>query len=43
MSDHLSEPRIRTVAVIGTHLPRHCGIATYTTDVCAAISAAYPQ
>jgi glycosyltransferase involved in cell wall biosynthesis len=43
MSDHLSEPRIRSVAVIGTHLPRHCGIATYTTDVCAALSAAYPH
>jgi glycosyltransferase involved in cell wall biosynthesis len=26
------------IAVIGNHLPRHCGIATFTTDLCAAIS-----
>lgn len=41
MSDQ-PEPRIRTVAVIGTHTPRQCGIATYTADVCAAIADAYP-
>ncbi len=29
------------VAVIGNYLPRHCGIATFTTDLCAAISAEY--
>jgi glycosyltransferase involved in cell wall biosynthesis len=27
--------------VIGNYLPRHCGIATFTTDLCAAISAEY--
>jgi hypothetical protein len=27
--------------VIGTYLPRQCGIATFTTDLCAAISAEY--
>ena len=26
------------VAVIGNYLPRHCGIATFTTDLCEAIS-----
>src|ERR1700756_643455 len=26
------------LAVIGNYLPRHCGIATFTTDLCAAIS-----
>ena len=25
------------IAVIGNYLPRHCGIATFTTDLCAAI------
>jgi len=25
--------------VIGNYLPRHCGIATFTTDLCSAISA----
>ena len=41
----LSENRgaaLRTVAVIGNYLPRQCGIATYTTDLCAAIAGGYP-
>src|SRR6266581_5560271 len=29
------------IAVIGNYLPRHCGIATFTTDLCGAISAEY--
>src|SRR5688572_7380187 len=29
------------IAVIGNYLPRHCGIATFTTDLCEAISAEY--
>jgi glycosyltransferase involved in cell wall biosynthesis len=29
------------IAVIGNHLPRQCGIATFTTDLCAAIAAEY--
>src|SRR5438477_1532758 len=29
------------IAVIGNHLPRQCGIATFTTDLCAALSAEY--
>src|SRR6266446_3426900 len=29
------------IAVIGNYLPRHCGIATFTTDLCTAISAEY--
>ena len=32
--------RVR-VAVIGNHLPRQCGIATFTTDLCDAIAAKY--
>ncbi len=27
--------------MIGNYLPRHCGIATFTTDLCEAISAEY--
>ncbi len=26
------EKRIRRVAVLGNHLPRQCGIATFTTN-----------
>jgi len=29
------------IAVIGNYLPRRCGIATFTTDLCAAISEEY--
>ena len=29
------------IAVIGNHLPRQCGIATFTTDLCDAIGAEY--
>jgi glycosyltransferase involved in cell wall biosynthesis len=29
------------IAVIGNYLPRQCGLATFTTDLCSAISAEY--
>jgi len=29
------------VAVVGNHLPRQCGIATFTTDLCDAIASEY--
>jgi len=29
------------IAVIGNHVPRQCGIATFTTDLCDAIAAEY--
>lgn len=29
------------IAVIGNYLPRQCGIATFTTDLCGALSAEY--
>ena len=29
------------IAVVGNHLPRQCGIATFTTDLCNAITAEY--
>ena len=35
-----SEPSLPSrIAVIGNYLPRQCGIATFTTDLCDAISA----
>jgi glycosyltransferase involved in cell wall biosynthesis len=33
---------IRKIAMLGNHLPRQCGIATFTTDLSAAIAAAHP-
>src|SRR5579864_1815527 len=38
----LSKPSLPSrIAVIGNYLPRQCGIATFTTDLCAAISTEY--
>ncbi|MGB5749115.1 MAG: glycosyl transferase family 1, partial [Desulfobacterales bacterium] len=34
---------IDSVAVIGTYLPRQCGIATFTTDLVEGISAEAPD
>src|ERR1700682_4507670 len=28
-------------AIVGNYLPRQCGIATFTTDLCSALSAEY--
>ena len=34
---------IRTIAMLGNHLPRHCGIATFTTDLAQAIVTEHPH
>ncbi len=34
---------IHTIAMLGNHLPRHCGIATFTTDLCDAIEREVPE
>jgi glycosyltransferase involved in cell wall biosynthesis len=34
---------IRRIAVIGNYLPRQCGIATFTTDLCESLASAYPE
>ena len=34
---------IRTIAMLGNHLPRQCGIATFTTDLSDAIAARAPE
>ncbi|MGZ3678244.1 MAG: glycosyltransferase [Ktedonobacterales bacterium] len=34
---------IRQIAVIGTHAPRQCGIATFTTDFCEALARQFPD
>jgi glycosyltransferase involved in cell wall biosynthesis len=42
--DALTAPAaIRTVAMVGNHLPRLCGIATFTTDLADAIQAERPS
>ena len=34
---------IRKIAFIGDYLPRKCGIATFTSDLCRAVAAQYPS
>src|SRR5438309_9643770 len=34
---------VRKIAFVGDHLPRKCGIATFTSDLLAAVAAAHPQ
>jgi glycosyltransferase involved in cell wall biosynthesis len=35
--------RVRKIAFVGDHLPRKCGIATFTTDLLAAVASSHPQ
>src|SRR5439155_1880711 len=34
---------ISRIGFIGNYLPRQCGIATFTTDLCEAVAAAFPE
>src|SRR3954449_9195327 len=38
-----STSKVRKIAFVGDHLPRKCGIATFTTDLLAAVAAGHPQ
>ena len=40
--NQVSTHPIRQIAVIGTHLPRQCGIATFTADFCRALAVQDP-
>jgi glycosyltransferase involved in cell wall biosynthesis len=37
------DSKVRKIAFVGDHLPRKCGIATFTTDLLAAVASAHPQ
>ena len=39
MSPNRASTSVKRVHLVGNHLPRHCGIATFTTDLADAISA----
>src|SRR6058998_2391804 len=34
---------INRVAFLGDYMPRQCGVATFTTDICDAVAAKYPN
>jgi glycosyltransferase involved in cell wall biosynthesis len=38
-----SKAALRKLAVVGNHLPRRCGIATFTSDLTRSIAAAAPE
>src|SRR5438477_9131066 len=35
--------KVRKIAFVGDYLPRKCGIATFTSDLLAAVATAHPQ
>jgi glycosyltransferase involved in cell wall biosynthesis len=37
-----SASALNRIAFVGNYLPRQCGIATFTTDLCEAVAAQYP-
>ena len=39
MTQGLKNTAINRIAFVGNYLPRQCGIATFTTDLCEAIAA----
>ena len=39
MDRHLNKLANDRIAFIGNYLPRQCGIATFTTDLCEAVAA----
>src|SRR5579864_6594416 len=38
-----SSSKVRKIAFVGDHLPRKCGIATFTADLLAAVQSAHTQ
>lgn len=43
MNPAIGPSKIQTVAVLGNHLPRHCGIATFTTDLSTSLATEFPE
>ncbi len=43
MQQVVSRSIINRIAFIGNYLPRQCGIATFTTDLCGAVAAEYDR
>ena len=37
------QSKVWKIAFVGDHLPRKCGIATFTSDLLGAVAAVYPQ
>lgn len=39
----ITNTKLKRIAFIGNYLPRQCGIATFTTDLCEAIASQYSE
>ena len=37
------EPSVNGIAFVGNYLPRQCGIATFTTDLCEGVATTFPK
>ncbi len=42
MKNNGKQSKVSRIAFVGNYLPRQCGIATFTTDICEAVALAYP-
>src|SRR5471030_346972 len=38
-----SMPNTKNIAFLGDYIPRRCGIATFTADICEAVAAEFPS
>ncbi len=43
LRSNLTPNTINKIAFIGNYMPRQCGIATFTTDLCEAVAAEFPD
>lgn len=43
MNRNADSPYLKRIAFVGNYLPRQCGIATFTTDLCESIAAEFPK
>jgi glycosyltransferase involved in cell wall biosynthesis len=43
MRQDSTDSKLKRIAFVGNYLPRQCGIATFTTDLCEAIATQYQQ
>jgi glycosyltransferase involved in cell wall biosynthesis len=39
----MTKTNINRVAFLGDYLPRQCGVATFTTDICEAVTTEFPE